>query len=131
AMNNSSKKSHVAGLLLALVAFPALGAGCAYEREGYGDAEPGYAQQYGAQPGPSPQAEVSARYSIPPTDPDGPKGALYVTSLGTKTFPSGSGGNIEYLHVRLAAENDKDTVAWVLDARDQVAVFAGQAQVGA
>jgi len=59
----------------------------------------------------------AAPYPIPAADP---KGTAYVVSLGGESMPTPSGTPGFYLHLRIAAENRSDAVAWTIDTRDQV-----------
>jgi hypothetical protein len=59
----------------------------------------------------------AAPYPIPANDP---KGMAYVVSLGGEPMPTPSGTHGFYLHLRIAAENRSDSVAWTIDTRDQV-----------
>lgn len=71
---------------------------------------------------------AASTYNIPAEDP---KGKVYVMSLGGEKLPVGEGGAALYLHLRVAAENQSDSVPWTLDARNQVVVLgAAQAVQG-
>lgn len=59
-----------------------------------------------------------ASYPIPANDP---KGTAYVMSLGGESMATPAGTQGFYLHLRIAAENRTDAVAWTIDTRDQVA----------
>ena len=67
----------------------------------------------------------AAPYPIPAAEP---KGTAYVMSFGGEPMPTPSGSQGFYLHLRIAAENRSDSVAWTIDTRDQV-VTLGAAQV--
>lgn len=90
---------------LALVAIVALGfGGCAHSRSR------------------SRNQPAASSYNIPPEDP---KGNVYVMSLGGEKL-NAEGGAALYLHLRIAAENQKDSGPWVLDARNQIVVLGQQ-----
>ena len=63
---------------------------------------------------------AASTYDVPQ---ENPKGKVYVMSLGGERLATGQGASTLYLHLRLAAENQKDTGPWVLDARNQLAVL--------
>lgn len=73
------------------------------------------------------QTPAAAPYPIPAADP---KGMVYVMSFGGEPMPTPSGTRGFYLHLRIAAENRSDAVAWTIKAHDQ-AVSLGASPVQA
>jgi len=102
-MNATKMRVFLGAIAPALVA-----AGCATETTVY--------RQVSEPPGGGYQAPA-APYPIPAVDP---KGTAYVMSFGAEPMPTPSGTQGFYLHLRIAAENHSDTVAWTLEAHDQV-----------
>jgi hypothetical protein len=62
------------------------------------------------------QQPASASYGVPA---NAPKGTIYIVSLGGEQLPAG-GASALFMHVRIAAENASDAVAWRLDPNEQV-----------
>jgi hypothetical protein len=102
-MNAAMMRVFLGAIAPALVAV-----GCATETTVY--------RQASEPPGGGYQAPA-APYPIPAADP---KGTAYVMSFGAEPMPTPSGTQGFYLHLRIAAENRSDTVAWTLDTHDQV-----------
>jgi hypothetical protein len=73
------------------------------------------------------QQPASAAYGVPA---NAPKGTVYIVSLGGEQLPAGNVSAL-FMHVRIAAENTSDTVAWRLDPNEQVLRLEGGAQVPA
>jgi hypothetical protein len=70
---------------------------------------------------------ASAAYGIPA---NAPKGNVFIVSLGGEQLPAGSTSAL-FLHVRIAAENTSDAVAWRLDPNEQRLRLEGGALVPA
>ena len=113
-MDATTMKPFVGAVALALAAV-----GCATETT---ISRPVSEPQSGA-----PQAPIAAPYPIPAVDA---KGTVYVMSFGGEPMPTPSGTQGFYLHLRIAAENRSDAVAWTIEARDQ-AVSLGATPVQA
>jgi hypothetical protein len=100
-MNATTVKVFIGAIALAAV-------GCATETTTYRNVSEPSSAAY--------QAPV-APYPIPAKDP---KGTAYVISFGGELLATPSGTQGFYLHLRIAAENRTDAVAWTIDTRDQV-----------
>jgi len=109
-MSGSKRPFLLLGLVGTLV-------GCVHERWSQ--------RELGTTAAPEPR---SVSYSIPA---EGPKGQVYVVSVGRVAFQDGQKGPAPYLHMRLAAQNDNDAVVWHLDPNDQVVRFDGGAPISA
>jgi hypothetical protein len=86
---------------------------CATETTAYGPM---------SEPQPAANQTPAASYPIPAVDP---KGTAYVMSLGAEPMPTPSGTRGFFLHLRIAAENRSDAVAWIIDTRDQTVTLGG------
>jgi hypothetical protein len=100
-MNATTMKVFIGAIALAAV-------GCATETTVYRNVSEPPSAAYQA---------PAAPYPIPANDP---KGTAYVISFGGEPLATPSGTQGFYLHLRIAAENRTDTVAWTIDTRDQV-----------
>ncbi len=109
------------GLLVALLAAPTLLAGCGY---GYVATEEDYSPQDYVQPEP-PGPPVS-QYAIPAV---APKGKAFVMSLGVEDRAAPGAPPERLLHIRIAVQNDADTVAWTLDPRDMKLALDGSSNL--
>src|ERR1700690_3485386 len=94
--------------LFGAVALAFASVGCAPETTAYGPAW---------EPQPAANQTPFASYPIPAVDP---KGTAYVMSFGAEPMKAPSGTREFYLHVRIAAENRSDAVAWTIDTNNQV-----------
>jgi|GEM_PF-2102534 len=109
-MRQIVKASQALGLLLAV----ALPAGCMYHHAA-------------AVSQTSDQGPGAPMYQIPAIAPEG---TLYVMSLGVEQLQVD--GQAPYIHLRLAASNERGTVPWSIEPRELGLSFAGMAQpVGA
>jgi hypothetical protein len=59
---------------------------------------------------------IASTYRVPVGDP---RGTVHVMSLGPERLAAPPGQPDMYLHLRLAVENDSDTVAWTANASEQ------------
>ena len=112
-MNARTFTSFFGAIALALASV-----GCAAEMSAYGPV---------SEPQPAAEQAPAASYPIPAVDP---KGTAYVMSFGAEPMATPAGTQGFFLHLRIAAENRSDTVAWTIDTRDQV-VSLGAAPVRA
>jgi hypothetical protein len=104
-------------LLGALLAAQTLLAGCAY---GYLDTTEDYSpQDYVESQPPGPPV---SQYEIPAI---APKGKAFVMSLGPEDRAAPGALPERLLRIRVAVQNDADTVAWTLDPRDMKLAFDG------
>jgi hypothetical protein len=71
---------------------------------------------------PIPEAPLGSSYRIPAAEPHG---TVNVMSLGAEQLSVPSGQPNTYLHLRLAVENESDTVAWTAAAADQTLSMQG------
>ncbi len=103
--------------LVALLAAQTLLAGCTY---GYVATKEDYSPQDYVEPEP-PGPPVS-QYEIPTI---APKGKAFVMSLGPEDRAAPGALPERLLRIRVAVQNDTDTVAWTLDPRDMKLAFDG------
>ncbi|MGB8293891.1 MAG: hypothetical protein WCG85_00540 [Polyangia bacterium] len=94
--------------LFGAVALAFASVGCATETTAYVP---------GSEPQPATNQTPAASYPIPAMDP---KGTAYVMSFGAEPMKAPSGTLEFYLHLRIAAENRSDAVAWTIVTNDQV-----------
>lgn len=78
--------------------------------------------------GPAPVSDEQGPSALTYALPEGaPEGTLYVMNLGADMLPV-EGGSAPYLHMRLAAHNERGAQPWLLFGRSQVAYFTGHGQ---